>query len=174
MFLWLVARAAGVAAYAALVISVLSGLALRTDAFDALSTKKALRALHDFSVWIWIPLGAVHVLGLVLDTTARVTLTDVFVPFQTTYGQIAIGLGTLSFDITAVVVLTSWAKKRMSVGVWRWVHRTSYAAFALGFLHSVLSGTDFGSPMIGMLSWMAAAGVSLLALARVPWHRVLE
>lgn len=172
--LWLAARASGVAAYAALVIAVLTGLALRTDAFDALSTRRALRALHDFTSWVWIPFGTVHVGGLVLDTTARIAPSDIVVPFLTPYGQLAIGLGTLSLDVTVVVVATSWAKASIPYAVWRAVHRLSYVAFALAVAHSALAGTDFGSSVIGVLGWIAAACVGGFTVMRLLWPRAAD
>ncbi|TMD60976.1 MAG: hypothetical protein E6I87_03810 [Chloroflexi bacterium] len=167
VFLWLIARATGVAAYAALCLSMLTGVALRTSALDFLAEKRPLRALHDFTVWIWMPLVVGHVLTLVLDRTARIGLTDLVIPFQTGYAQLAIGLGTISLDLVALVVMTSWLRKRMDVRLWRLLHYTSYLAFAAVFAHAVLSGTDFAAPVIGWLGWAAAASVGVLVLQRV-------
>jgi predicted ferric reductase len=172
--LWILARATGLASYAALCLSILSGLALRTSVLDFLAKNRALRSLHDWTTWLWIPLGAVHVITLVLDRTARLELIDVFVPFQTDYGQVAISLGTLSVDVFALVTITSWLKKRMDDRLWRWLHRTSYVGFGMLFLHAYLSGTDFDSPYISALSWSAALGIGLLALSRVTLGRLPE
>ncbi len=171
--LWLVARASGVAAYAALCISMLTGLAFWTNAFDRLWTRKALRSVHEFTTWIWLPFGVVHVDALVLDATARITPLDIVLPFATAYGQLAIGLGTLSLDIAALVVVTSWARNAMSLGTWRVLHRLSYAAFGLAVAHSILSGTDFPASLVGFLSVMVAAGIGLLSVSRALHSRVL-
>jgi sulfoxide reductase heme-binding subunit YedZ len=167
VFLWLVARAAGVAAYVSLCLSMLSGLALRTPALEFLAEKKPVRLLHDFTVWIWLPLGIAHVGALVLDRTARIGLLDLVVPFRAPYGQLAIGLGTVSLDLVLLVVVTSWLRKRMDVRTWRLFHYTSYVAFAAMFAHAILSGTDFAAPLIAWLGWLAAAAVGALVLQRV-------
>jgi sulfoxide reductase heme-binding subunit YedZ len=171
---WLLARAAGLASYAALCISIVSGLALRTSVLDFLAKNRALRSLHDFTVWLWIPLGAVHVIALLLDQTARLELIDLVVPFQTDYGQLAIGLGTISLDLVIVIVLTSWFRRRMNDRLWRWIHRASYLAFLALFLHAYLAGTDFDSPLISSISWSAAGGLALLALSRAFFGRLAE
>ena len=165
--LWVLARAAGIASYAALCIGMLTGLALRTTVLDFLAEKKPIRALHDFTAWIWLPFGVAHVVGLILDKTARISVVDAFVPFLASYGQLAIGLGTLSLDLMVLVVVTSWLRKRMDVNLWRAIHRLSYGAFALAFAHSVLAGTDFGAPLIAGLSWASAAGLAYLTVVRL-------
>ncbi|OLC56870.1 MAG: hypothetical protein AUH85_04905 [Chloroflexi bacterium 13_1_40CM_4_68_4] len=172
--LWVVARATGLASYAAICISILSGLALRTSVLDFLAKNRAMRSLHDFTAWIWIPLGAAHVVALVLDSTARIAPLDIVVPFRTDYGQLAIGLGTLSLDLFAIVIVTSWLRRRMNDDMWRTIHRASYVAFAMLFLHAFLSGTDFDSPVISAISWAAAAALGILAVSRVLWGRLPE
>ena len=174
LVVWLVARATGVAAYIALCLSILSGIALRTSVLDFLAKNRALRSLHDFMTWVWIPLGALHVTALLLDRTARITPLDVIVPFQVSYAPIAIGLGTLSFDLVVIITVTSWLRRRMDDRVWRWIHRSSYLVFVTMFVHALLSGTDFSSPFISSISWSAALGIGLLAASRIVFGRLPE
>jgi hypothetical protein len=115
---WFIARITGLTAFAVLSLSVLSGEALRTSVLDFLAKNRAIRKLHDFTTPLWLPLGITHVAALVLDRTARITPVDVFVPFLTDYGQLAIGLGTISLDILFVVTLTSWLRSRMNNTLW--------------------------------------------------------
>ena len=174
LFVWILARATGVAAYIALCLSILSGVALRTSVLDFLATNRALRSLHDFMTWVWIPLGAAHVASLLFDETARIAPRDVVVPFQVSYAPVAIGLGTLSLDIVVLITVTSWLRRRMDDRLWRWVHRSSYVAFVTLFLHALLSGTDFSSPLISSISWSAALGIGLLAASRILFGRLPE
>lgn len=174
LLVWIIARAAGLASYTALCIAVLSGIALRTSVLDFLAKNRALRALHDWMTWLWIPLGALHVVALVLDRTALIRPLDAFVPFQVSYGAIAIGLGTVSLDLILIVVVSSWLRRRMPDRIWRWIHRSSYVAFVTLFLHAALSGTDFDAPLISALSWAAALGIGLLGLSRIVFGRLPE
>ena len=174
LVVWIVARATGVAAYIAVCLSILSGIALRTSVLDFLAKNRALRSLHDFMTWVWIPLGVAHVVALVLDKTAQIAPIDLVVPFGVSYAPLAIGLGTISLDLIALITITSWLRRRMHDRVWRWIHRTSYVAFVALFLHGLWSGTDFSAPLISALAWSAALGIGLLAASRILLGRLPE
>ncbi len=170
--LWLVARITGLTAFAVLSLAVLSGEALRTSVLDFLANNRAIRKLHDFTTPLWLPLVFAHVIALVLDRTARIRPVDVVVPFQTGYGQLPIGLGTVAFDLIMVVTVTSWLRSRMNNTLWTWIHRTSYVAFVSVFFHAVLSGTDFAAPLVSAIAWPVAAALAILGLSRVVWGRL--
>src|ERR1700736_1193852 len=141
-FLWVLARVSGLASFASLSVALLSGLALRTAVLDWVGTNRALRSVHGYTTVLWMPLGALHVASLLLDGTARIRVLDLLVPFLAPVaaygvrGTIAIGLGTLTLELFAVVAITGWLKRRMSTGVWQWIHRLSYVAFGMLFLHA--------------------------------------
>lgn len=169
---WFIARITGLAAFAVLSLSLLSGEALRTSVLDFLATNRALRKLHDFTTPLWIPLALTHVIALVLDRTARIGAIDLVVPFRTEYAQLEIGLGTLSLDVFLVVTVTSWLRSRMNNTLWTWIHRTAYAGFAFAFVHALRSGTDFSAPLVSALAWPVAAALAVLAVSRIVWGRL--
>jgi methionine sulfoxide reductase heme-binding subunit len=169
---WTAARIAALSAYASLSIAVLTGIALRTGLLDWLGSNRALRELHEFTTYLWIPFGVFHVVALLFDTTARIGLADVVVPFRAAYGTLAIGIGTLSLDIVVVVTVAALFKGRMNAAAWRWLHRLSYVAFALIFLHAVLGGTDMGDPIVSAITWASAVALLVLASTRVIWGRL--
>ena len=171
-FFWVLARVAGLSSYAALAVALVTGIALRTAVLDWLGSNRALRALHEYTTVLWIPLAGLHLLSLLLDTTARLGLLDLVIPFHSTYGTLAIGLGALSVDVLLLVTVTAFLKRRMNKDVWVWLHRLAYVAFALIFFHAVLSGTDFSDPIVSAITWGAAAMLLLLALARAIWGRL--
>ena len=74
--LWVVARVAGLSSYAAMAIAMVTGIALRTAVLDWVGSNRALRSLHEYTTVLWIPLAGLHMLSLVLDSTARVGLLD--------------------------------------------------------------------------------------------------
>jgi predicted ferric reductase len=171
-FFWVLARVAGLSSYAALAIALVTGIALRTAVLDWLGSNRSLRSLHEYTTVLWIPLAGLHLLSLLLDTTARIGLLDLVVPFHSTYGTLAIGIGALSVDVLVIVTITAFLKRRMNKTVWLWVHRAAYVAFGLIFLHAVLSGTDFSDPIVSAITWAAASTLLLLALARAIWGRL--
>jgi sulfoxide reductase heme-binding subunit YedZ len=109
---------------------------------------------------------------LLLDQTARVRPVDVLAPFLVPYGTLGIGLGTLTFDVLVVVTITAWLRRRIGQQLWQWLHRLSYVAFGLLFLHAVLGGTDFNDPAVSVITWSTAGALLLLAVARLIWRRL--
>src|SRR5712692_828923 len=171
-FFWVLSRVAGLGSYAALAVALVTGIALRTAVLDWLGSNRALRSLHEYTTVLWIPLALLHLGALVLDRTSRISLIDLVLPFHSSYGTLAIGLGTLAVDLLLVVTATAWLKRRMNKTAWQWLHRLAYVAFALIFFHAVLSGTDFSDPAVSAITWAAAAALSALGLTRVFWGRL--
>jgi methionine sulfoxide reductase heme-binding subunit len=171
-FFWVLARVGGLGSYAALAVALLTGIALRTAILDWLGSNRALRALHEYTTALWIPLAGVHLLSLVLDSTARIGLLDLVVPFHSSYGTLAIGLGALSVDLLLVVTVTALLRRQIGKRAWIWLHRLSYVAFALIFFHAVLSGTDFSDPLVSAITWAAAGALLILGLTRAIWGRL--
>lgn len=171
-FFWILARVCGLGSYAALAVALITGIALRTAVLDWLATNRALRSLHEYTTVLWIPLAGLHLVSLLLDQTAKIGLLDLVVPFHTSYGQLAIGLGALSLDVLLLVTVTALLKRRMRKELWLWLHRLAYVAFALIFLHSVLSGTDFSDPAVSAITWGAAATLLTLGIVRTVGGRL--
>lgn len=171
---WILARVTGLGASAALAISLLTGLALRSAVLDWLASNRAVRATHEFTAILWVPLGLLHPLFLLLDSSLRqsIGLVDLVVPFGVPYGTFAIGLGTLAFDIVVLVAVTSWLRRRISPFAWRWIHRLTYLACVLLFLHALLAGTDFSAPQVSAIAWSVAAVLAVLSVARLLWGRL--
>ncbi len=131
-FFWVLSRVAGLGSYAALAVALVTGIALRTAVLDWLGSNRALRSLHEYTTVLWIPLAVVHLAALLLDRTSRIALIDLVLPFHSTYGTLGIGLGTVAVDVLLVVTVTSYLKRRMSVELWKWVHRLAYVARSPG------------------------------------------
>ncbi|HEY3084045.1 MAG TPA: hypothetical protein VGK28_01170 [Candidatus Dormibacteraeota bacterium] len=166
-FFWVLARVAGLSAYVSLAVALVTGIALRTAVLDWLGSNRALRSLHEYTTVLWMPLAGLHVLSLLLDTTARVGVIDLVVPLHSSYAPLALGLGALSLDLLLAVTVAALLKRRMRKGTWIWIHRSVYVAFGLVFLHAVLSGTDFSDSLVSAITWGSAAALVTLSLARV-------
>ena len=175
--LWVLGRSTGAAATVALSIALLSGVALRPGFLQWFTHNRGLRAVHDAASLIWLPLGAVHVVALLFDSQAKLAPADLVIPFIASYGVLAIALGTISLDLFAAVMITSWLRSRMSQRVWLSIHRLSYAAFAAVFAHTLLSGSDFTNPFLSVLAWLilfalcAGVGIRVLRAADRPGVR---
>jgi len=172
LFFWTLSRVAGLSSFVSLAVSLLTGLALRTAVLDWLGSNRALRSLHEFTAVLWIPLGALHLLALLLDQTARIGPLDLVVPFRVAYGTLGVGLGTISLELLALVAVTGWLRRRLNPVAWQWIHRLGYFAFGLAFIHALTTGSDFSDPAISAVTWSTAAGLAVLAVARLLWGRL--
>ncbi len=164
---WIVARSTGVASLVALVLSLLTGMALRPKSLGWLSTNRAVSELHSYATVLWLPLGLAHVIAILLDPFSHVGLGDLLVPFRVSYGAFAIGLGTISVQLLVVVLIAAWSRTRLSRGQWLAYHRLSYLAFAAAFLHGILSGTDLAYPWLSGVAWLVAGILALFGLRRI-------
>jgi sulfoxide reductase heme-binding subunit YedZ len=165
--IWVVARSTGTAALVALVLSMLSGMALRSGALAWLSHNRGVRAVHDLTSVLWLPLAMAHVVALLLDPYAKVGLADLVIPFLVPYGSFAIGLGTISLQLVVVVVVSTCLRSRLTHQGWLAIHRLSYVAFVAAFAHGLLAGTDFAQPVLVALAWVTAAALAIVAFRRL-------
>src|ERR1700704_820292 len=168
---WVLARSTGTAALVALVLSVLSGMALRSGALAWLSHNRGVRAVHDLTSVLWLPLAIAHVVALLLDPYAKVGLVDLLVPFLVSYGSFAIGLGTISLQLVVVVVVSTWLRSKLTRQGWLAIHRLSYIAFVAAFAHGLLAGTDLAQPVLSALAWVTAAVLAIVAFRRLTASR---
>jgi sulfoxide reductase heme-binding subunit YedZ len=173
--LWYAARAAALAAFAVLAAALLTGMAVRTAYLAPLARNRTVIAVHAFLSWFWIPLVAVHVTALLLDSTARIGWLDVVVPFRVSEAagsQLAIGAGTVGFLLLLLVALTSAMRRWMRPGAWRWIHRLSYPMLVVFLVHAQLAGTDFSNTAISVTGWATLGALVVLASLRAAGGRV--
>src|SRR5207247_8601315 len=104
---------AGGAARIALSLSLLTGMAMRPKSLTWLSTNRAVSELHSHATVLWLPLAIAHVLAILIDPYAGVRLLDLVVPFQVSYGAFAVGLGTISVQLLAVVTIAVVMRSRL-------------------------------------------------------------
>lgn len=170
--LWMTARVAALTGFFVLAASVITGQALRTAVFEGTVRNRELLQLHRFLTVCWLPLVALHVAAITLDGVARLSPLDVLIPFRVAYAALAIGLGTLGFDLLLVVTITSYLRVRIDAQTWRWLHRLSYPMFGLFALHGLLAGTDFSRSVILAPAAGVVVFVAVLSLARLAFGRL--
>ena len=162
---WLLARATGYAAFAALALDVVAGLLVSTK--NRRVTRGALVDLHQWLSPLALALVLGHALVLLADGYIRFDLLDVLVPFASRYRPAAVGLGVLA-GYLAVVVHASFAlRKRLGTKRWRRLHYLSFVAFAAATLHAILAGTDAARAWAIAICAVPVALVSALTGIRI-------
>lgn len=141
--LWYVTRASAVVAFLLLTVTFALGLAatkrgLATPAWPRFATQQ----LHRNVSLLALAFLVVHIVTTLADSYVYVGWWAWIVPGVSGYRTVWVALGTLSFDLIAVLVVTSLLRDRMSAATWRTVHWAAYAAWPLAFVHFLGTGTD--------------------------------
>ncbi|MGZ8438121.1 MAG: hypothetical protein ACXW4H_05785 [Candidatus Limnocylindrales bacterium] len=140
---WLAARATGVVALLLLTLQVAIGLVL-SHPHNKTSWKLSKRIFpwHDH-LWVFVVAFLVaHIVSLVVDPKAGVSLTGAFVPGLSQYRSTPVALGTLALYAFLVTALTARYTRLLPPGAWLSLHRLALLIFVLSWLHGMLAGTD--------------------------------
>ena len=139
---WLVTRSSGVVAWALIVASAVWGLLLATRVLGRKASPAWLLSLHRYLGALAVIFTAVHVVAIVADQYVDFGLTEVLVPFASSWEPFAVALGTVGMYLLAAVQITSLLRSHLSQSAWRRVHLLSYALFATTTVHALMAGTD--------------------------------
>ena len=139
---WYVARGSGIVTWGLLVASMAWGLLYATRVMRRRISLWWLLGVHRFLGVLAIVFTGVHVTALVLDRFINFSLTDVLVPFTSSWHPIATGWGIIAMYLLLAIEGTSLLKARLPHHWWRAVHLASYPLFALATVHALSAGTD--------------------------------
>jgi len=139
---WRGARSSGVVAWALIVASAAWGLLLATRVLGRKASPAWLLSLHRFLGALAVTFTVVHVVAIVADEYVDFGLTDVLIPFASSWEPFAVALGIVGMYLLAAVQITSLLRTHMSQSAWRRVHLLSYALFATTTVHALTAGTD--------------------------------
>lgn len=165
--LWYVTRAAGIVAYILLAVTVALGI------FRSLARELSVRVgwvldeLHQFIALLAGAFVILHLGTLVLDSYIRFSVVNLLLPLGQPYRPVATDLGVLGFYALAVVLVSSWLRRRMSYRLWRGLHYASFVTFFLVTLHGLLAGADASQPWMHGIYIGAAAAVVFLVVVRI-------
>lgn len=151
-FLWLVGRGTGVAALVLLTVSVSLGILTARRWGTRETPRFAVSEIHRRASLGASLLLLVHVATLVLDSRSGLRWVDVVVPFVSTRNAVWYGLGTLGFELLAVLVVSSLLRKRLPYAVWRGLHWLAYLCWPVAFVHGIGAGSDAGSVWMLLVS----------------------
>ena len=139
---WISSRLLGFLAYFALAGSVVYGLLLSTKLLDAIAHRPISFTLHQDLASVGLGLAGIHGALLGLDKTVPASLTQLAVPFSTTYQPVWVGLGQIAFWLSVVVVASFYLRRRIGQRAWRTLHYVTFLAFIGATAHGIGAGTD--------------------------------
>ena len=120
-----------------------------------------LPELHRRVALVAVALTVLHIVPAVLDDYVPISWLDVVVPFASDYRPLWLGLGTVTFDVLGVVVVTALLRARIGPASWKVVHKAVYVAWPMAVLHSVKTGTD----VRGAWGWLVLGCVLAVLVA---------
>jgi methionine sulfoxide reductase heme-binding subunit len=164
--LWYASRATGVVTLVLLTAVVVLGMMVNRQGRLPGLPRFAVTGLHRNVSLLSVVFLAIHVISAIADPYVTIGLAAAVIPFSSPYKPLWLGLGALSLDLIAALILTSLVRARISRRAWRGIHWLAYAAWPLAVLHSLGSSTDMRSGvMLGLL-----AGCILAACGALAWR----
>jgi hypothetical protein len=163
---WYAARAAGVVAYVLLTAVVLVGLTLAGKLKTKTWPKFAVTDLHRFgSLLVGVFVG-LHVLTIALDTYTPFSVTQLVVPFASSYRPVWVALGIVSTELLIAVAVTNALRGRIPYGWWRRAHFATFLVWAGATVHGIGAGTDSSALWLSTIYVVSVASV----LAALAWR----
>jgi DMSO/TMAO reductase YedYZ heme-binding membrane subunit len=166
---WYTARAGGIVAWGLLAASVIWGLWLSGRVRPLGARPAWILDLHRFLGGLATIFVGVHVGSILLDSYTSFGLTDVLVPFASSWHPVAVAWGVVAMYVLLTVELTSLARQRLPQRLWRTLHVASLPLFVLSTIHYVVAGTDASNPVS-----LAAIGLSTAAIGVLFARRMQE
>ena len=98
--------------------------------------------LHRYVSTVFFVFVTIHVVTLLLDPFTRFSLSDVLVPFVSTYRTFWMGLGICAAELALALGLSVYLRRWIGYRAWRVMHYGTYATFPLVLAHGLGSGSD--------------------------------
>jgi methionine sulfoxide reductase heme-binding subunit len=179
--LWYASRATGVVSLVLLSGVMILGILINRQGRLPGLPRFAVLGLHRNLSLLAVAFVAVHVVTAVADSYVSISLAAAVIPFVSSYEPLWLGLGAVSLDLMAALIVTSLLRRHIGRRVWRAVHWLAYASWPVAVLHGMFSSRDLQSgpllyltlaciaAVIGALAWrMTRARTALPRAGRVP------
>ncbi len=165
--LWYTTRGAGAVTLILLSAVVILGI-LGTQRVQSPSWPRFLTTgLHSNLALMTLLFLALHIVTAVVDPYTNLGWAAAFVPFDSNYRTFWLGLGVIAFELLLAIVATSLVRGFIGHRSWRAIHWLTYAAWPVGVVHGVGTGTDTWSAWMLAITSGCVAVVGVAALVRV-------
>lgn len=164
--LWYTSRATGVVSLLLLTAIVVLGVLVNRQGRLPGLPRFVVTGLHRNLSLLGVVFVAIHVVTAITDPYVTIGLAAIVIPFASAYKGFWLGLGAVSLDIVAALIVTSLARARMNRRAWRALHWLSYLAWGSAVVHSLGSSPDLHH---GLLLYLAIA-CCLVVAGAVIWR----
>ena len=165
--LWYTTRGAGAVTLILLtcvvVLGILTVLRVQSPSWPRFLTT----GLHRNLALMTLVFLALHIVTAVVDPFTHLGWTATLLPFSSYYRTFWLGLGVISFELLLAIVVTSLMRGFLGHNAWRAIHWLTYAAWPVGVLHGVGTGTDTWSAWMLAITAACIAAVGVAIFARL-------
>lgn len=166
---WFASRAFGIVAMLLLGVSVAVGLAMSGQLAHRPGQPAKLKHFHESATLVTLGLIVAHGGLLLFDSYLRPGLAGITLPFALSYRPLFTGVGIIAGWLAAILGLSFYARKRIGVKTWRFMHRFTIVVYLLALVHVIGSGTDARSPwMMALLTVLTAPIVFAFTYRMLP------
>ena len=163
---WLIARAAGLVAFAFLTVSVTLGLMMSTRLLKP-KLQKDLLGWHQTLIWTGLSMLVLHGGAILFDPVMRFGPAAVIVPGTAPWRPITVAAGIVAGYLMLALALSFRVRRRISQRRWRLLHYASFAAFASPSAMRSTPGTDLKGTTGLVFGAIALAPILWLTFARI-------
>jgi sulfoxide reductase heme-binding subunit YedZ len=164
--LWYASRATGVVSLVLLSAVMILGILVNRQGRLPGLPRFAVLGLHRNLSLLAVAFVAIHVITAVADSYVSISLAAAVIPFVSSYEPLWLGLGAVSFDLMAAVIVTSLLRRHVGRRAWRAVHWLAYASWPVAVVHGIFSSKDLQS---GPLLYLAAACIAAV-IGALAWR----
>ena len=163
---WYASRATGIVSLLLLTAVLVLGILVNRQGRLPGLPRFAVTGIHRNLSLLSVAFIAVHIVTAVADTYVHIPLLSAVVPFTSGYERLWLGLGAISLDLMAAMIVTSLLRGRINRSLWRAVHLLAYASWPIAFAHGLGSSNDLqrGWPL-GL-----SAACALVVAAATAWR----
>lgn len=170
---WQFSRIAGVLAYVAMWLSVMTGLSIGSQTSQYWFERGKVLSWHEFFTWLAVGMVVVHAGVLLKDGYIAPTLGDVLVPFAwdsvrlSAWAWLWIGLGQVAVYAMALVALMAKHKHKLVKSLWKYLHALVLLAYVGSVVHGLFVGTDSQQLWLKLLFLVTNVALAVMVLFRV-------
>jgi methionine sulfoxide reductase heme-binding subunit len=165
--LWYTTRGAGavtlVLLTAVVVLGILSALRVQSEGWPRFLTT----GLHRNLALMTLVFLALHIVTAVVDPYTNLGWAAALIPFSSYYRTFWLGLGVISFELLISIVVTSLLRGTLGHRAWRTIHWLTYAAWPIGVVHGLGTGTDAWSVWMLAITAACVAAVGMAVALRL-------
>jgi methionine sulfoxide reductase heme-binding subunit len=172
---WFASRAFGISAMILLAISVGLGLAMSGRLVRRPGLPAKLKRFHESTTLVTLGLIAAHAGLLLFDSYLRPGLVGITLPFALGYRPVFTGIGIIAAWLAAILGLSFYARRRIGVKRWRFMHRFTIVVYVLVLVHVAGAGTDAASRwMVALLTGLTAPIIFAFTYRMLPSGRAVK